>query len=295
MSAKKEKILVTGADGFLGKYVSSMLRDHGIDHAPSAKSNLDILNKKDVVSKIKNFDVIIHLAGNIRTSATDSAENHFNINSLGTLNVLEACRINKVPRIILASSAEVYGNPSRLGRINELDIAAPVDFYGQSKLLAECFCRGYSEKFGINFTVLRFTYLYGWGMYPSRVVSKIINSAAENKKLHLLVGPRAFTDMLYVKDAARAILLVLLNKHSRNKIINISSGRKITVSDLIKTAKYFYPDLNFTISGKKEIGDYYIYDNNLARTILNFRPKYNLRAGFEDYINCMKVNYLGKK
>lgn len=282
------KILLTGADGFLGRYVSAALRGAGIAHVSSSKNDLDILNKKDVLSKTKGFNVVVHLAGNVRTPATDSAENHFKVNSIGTIHILEACRANKISRIILASSTEIYGNNLKSGRIKESDLVAPVDFYGQSKLLAEYFCRQYFAKFGINFTALRFTYLYGLGMYPSRAVAKIIDAAAGDKKLQLSVDPRAFMDILYVKDAARAVLLTLLSKRSLNKIINISSSRKTTILDLVKTAKHFYPNSNLSIFPKKEPQNYYIYDSHLAGTVLNFGPEYNLKAGVRDYIDCLE-------
>ena len=93
-------------------------------------------------------------------------------------------------------------------------------------------------------------------------------------------------DLLYVKDAAKAVVLALLNNRSLNKITNISSAKKTAIKDLINIAKYFYPDFKINVSSKKGAQKYYTYDNRLALNILNFKPEYNLKTGFKDYINC---------
>lgn len=288
MYGEKTKILLTGASGFLGKYVLDALLSAGLDCTSYAQKDLDVLSREDTISKTEGFNTVIHLAGNIRTPVTDSAEMHFRVNSLGTLNVLDACKVNKISRIILASSTEIYGDSVKSGKIVESTATAPVDFYGQSKLLAECFCREYATKYGVDFTALRFTYLYGHGMDPSRVVYKIINAAAGNERLDLAVDPGAFMDMLYVKDAARAVLLALRAKCSRNKIFNISSGHKTKVIDLVAAVKYFFPKADLKISNKNENKKHCIYDNHMAKTLLNFRPEYNLKLGLKDYFSYIK-------
>src|SRR3989344_274005 len=285
---KTAKILLTGADGFLGSYVSEAFRFAGIAHTPSTIKDFDILNKKDVLSKTRGFSEVIHLAGNVRTSATDTADNHFRINSIGTQNVLEACRTNKIRRIVLASTVEVYGETHKPVALSETAITNPVDFYGQSKLLAEHFCAEYHRKFGINFTALRFSYIYGNGMHPSRIVSKIVDSAVRGKKLNLSIDGDSFTDFIYVRDASRAVLLALSKKRPLNRAINISSGRKANVMDFIKAAKYFFPDLEVSVSRKKENKNHHIYLNSLAKSILNFKPEYDIKSGLEDYISCLK-------
>src|SRR3989338_131949 len=286
MKSRKEKIFLTGADGFLGRYVADTLRNKGLSFTASSLGDLDIMDKKAVINKTKGYKSVIHLADNIRTSDTDNAEKHFNINALGTLNILEACRINKIPRIILASSVEVYGNLHKAGTIKETDITVPENFYGQSKLLAEGFCREYSEKFGIKFTALRFTYLYGHGMHPSRIVPKMINAAIDGERLILSVDPSSFMDMVYVRDAAQAVLLSLKSKKAQGEVINVSSGIKTRIRDVDRVISSIYPSFKLKIKTQKEIGNHYLYDNHRAKNILKFKPAYSLEAGFLDYIKC---------
>ncbi len=245
---------------------------------------MDITNIDEVKKKTKNVDIIVHLAGNVRKNSQDTTEKHYKINFLGTLNILEAARINKIKKIIMASTVEVYGDQLPSGRVSESDLCTPFSYYGQSKLLAENCCLQYSKKFGIKCVILRFVYLYGKGMYQSRIISKMIDAARTNQDIIIGLRKSDYFDVLYAKDAARAVTLSVNAKTVNGNVLNISSNKKTTLKEIAKIIKKYYP--NFKVTYKKKIGcqPSYYYNNKRAEKIINFKPKYNLKNGLQDLI-----------
>lgn len=231
---EQKKILITGADGFLGSHLCQLLKN---DNIKFQKTSVDITDRNKIRKRIKNIETIIHLAGNVRKKSQDVAEKHFNINSTGTLNVLEAARINKVKRIILASTVEVNEHPP--------------SYYGQSKLLAETYCLQYSRNFGITCIILRFPYLYGLGMNKSRIVPRIIKAAENNQQI--TIKPGKFY-MLYVKQAAEIIESSL--KAKKTTILNVFPNKKTTMEEIVETVKTYYPNLKVKYTLKQGLQDF---------------------------------------
>lgn len=284
MTSQYRRILITGANGFLGSHVGEFLKDNKIKFRAVTRKNFDLLDKEKMTRYVKNTDIIIHLAGNIRTQKTDSAEKHFNINAIGTLNILEAARLNHVKKIILASSVEVYGNTLSAGKITEDSACLPNSYYGQSKLLAEYYCQQYSRKYNIDFTILRFAYLYGKKMHQSRIISKITYAAKFEKPITLQAGKNEYFDLLHVKDAARAVFTSIFSVKSNNKIMNISSGKKTTIRKVADMVKRICPKFRLKYKTSLSVRNSYFYDNNKAQQIMNFKPEINLATGLKDCI-----------
>lgn len=213
-----KKVLVTGACGFLGKYVVSELHGAGyeIGEFDLEKGN-DILNAQEVENACRGKDVVVHLA-----AALDEAlpyERLYAINVKGTENVLEACAKCNVKRLIFASTVGVMGNIPR--EADESFPYAPETNYEKTKAEAERLVLGYQEILPI--TILRFALLYGANSYWRQIIKLIkkgfpITGNGQNK-----------FQLLYVKDAAGAIRFAVGDENAENETYIAAEGHASTL------------------------------------------------------------------
>ena len=319
------KILVTGGNGFLGSYVvKELLKDPNnnitiLSHTKKRKNKYngkvklifaDITDMKEILSKVRNFDIIYHIAGNIRTPKTDTYKLHFNINSVGTLNLLESCRENSIKRFIFISTCEVYGDKFK-EKITEKEEKKPSNDYARSKLLAEKYCKKYAKQEHIKITVIRLSYIYGYGQYNERLFPRLIENAlncrnnkmknkivhkGNNKKTKLKPTSGGY-DFVYVKDAAAGIVL-LGEKEQKNDFedFNISSGMfTITkeIFDIVKGLTGYSYDENEIVRNREDEKEEKRFSLNIEKAKkIGYKPKYGLKKGITDFIKCYKSNHI---
>jgi UDP-glucose 4-epimerase len=174
-------ILVTGGKGFIGQYVCSVLSAHGknviaLDRKglegptdkPSCFSIECDIRDKDHIEQIFRqhyLTMIVHLASLLNTASRKDPLEATQINIVGSLNILEAARKFRVPRVIYGSSISVYGSKSGQGRdgVLETEPAAPEDVYGAAKRYVEIVGDAYRQQFGIQFIALRISSVIGPG------------------------------------------------------------------------------------------------------------------------------------
>lgn len=291
---RMKKILVTGGNGFLGSYVvkellkypntyitilSNVERENDIVDKRVSFIKADIRNEKEILDKVKDFDSVYHAAGNIRTETTDNSQLHYDINTKGTLHMLKACYKNKIKRFIFISTSEVYGDKSKENIIEE-DKKEPKNDYAKSKSKAEEYCKEYSEYMKI--TVIRPSYIYGYGQYSKRLFPRIIEQALKYKKIDLK-PQQGGNNFIYVKDAAKGIVLSGEREQKNNfEIFNLSSGRFTTIKEVFDAVKnltgcsYDHPDTY-------EKGKKFILNIDKAKKI-GYEPKYDLERGISDFI-----------
>ena len=175
------KVLVTGGAGFIGKYlVRSLLeKDYSVtifdNISNSTKDSLsslvdigakviegDIIKSVEILNAVKDQDIVIHLAAKISVSESISNPSEtFQVNVDGTRNVLAACEKNYVKKLIVSSSAAVYGESSSNVKLNERSKTNPISPYGESKVKMEQEIREFDSKHSINCIILRFFNIYG--------------------------------------------------------------------------------------------------------------------------------------
>ncbi len=203
----KEKVLVTGASGFLGKEVINLLKKEKIPFIALSRHKAKGIKQVDLTKNIiieENFDIVIHLAG---LNHTKNLKDYYLVNAEGTENLLQFCVKNKIKKFIFTSSCSVYGEKIPI-KLNEKTRGKNLSDYAKSKLIAETKIIKYSKKFGFEFVILRFPTLIGEKSSENRV-KKIITEYKKHKTLRFAKDSTLMiTD---VKDAAKIILKAIKN------------------------------------------------------------------------------------
>jgi len=243
---KNKNILITGITGFIGSNLSKKLTEIGANVFGISRSNqndyiekidLQNLEELDRYMKEKKITICFHLAGeSIVESGQKHPHNTFQSNILSTLNILETAKINNLEKIIISSSAHVYGKHTP--PCTELDIPKPSIPYETSKLCADLISQSYATTYGLPIFIPRFVNVYGPGdANISRLIPNTINSILLDKN-PTMWGGKALRDYIYIDDVVSAYLhLACANKNiAGNKIIfNFGSNNIVSVSEVITT------------------------------------------------------------
>lgn len=252
MKSPEKKVLVTGATGFIGSHLCDALIERGyrviglsygdeknIEHLKKNRKfkivRGDITDFKEVSKILKNYkpEGIFHTAGVIPLGRKlANPFSFFEVNVKGTLNLLEACRLENIKRFIYSSSMSVYGEEIKYLPVDEKHPINPSNFYGLSKWQGEEFSTLYARKYNLKVIILRYVGVYG----PRReegVVATFTKNALSNKPLKILSNTS--WDIIYVKDVVRANIRAFEKANKlKFQAINIGSGKAINIKDLAK-------------------------------------------------------------
>lgn len=226
-------ILITGADGFIGSRMSEKLKKDGnyvIEHCftdgdVSKKGGLNQYNDLGV-------EIVYHFAA--KTFVPDSWNNvydYFNVNIMGTVSVLEFCRENHCPAVLM--STYVYGEPEFLPISEEHPVSA-ITPYHETKLILEHIGKFYSEKFSIPVVIFRPFNVYGMGQSENFLLPKIMKQLVdENISEIKVMDIRPKRDYVYIDDVIEALLCALSVKEGCH-VYNIGTGVSYSVEEVIK-------------------------------------------------------------
>ncbi|MBF0361122.1 MAG: NAD(P)-dependent oxidoreductase [Oligoflexia bacterium] len=260
------RTVVFGGTGFLGSHVADILTDqkHDVVIFDIVKSHYQRSTQQMIVANILDFDAVLdavagadyvyHFAGvaDIGDASERPIETIKN-NILGTINVLEACRINKIKRFIYASTMYVY---SKHG-----------SFYRSSKQSVELFIENYQQIYNLNYTVLRYGSLYGRRANWFNFIHKAIRQALTEGRIIREGDGEEIRDYINVIDAAKASVDILREEFS-NKYVIISGVQTIKVKDLLRMIKEILSEkIEVQYVDVKSEGSHY------QVTPYSFRPK----------------------
>lgn len=281
------RVLVTGSSGFIGLNTCDLLRTKGyeireVDKADESEP-IDIRNLNRLNAVFSEFepDVVIHLAA--LASVPIAEKNPFraySTNVIGTLNVVE-CANRLKAKVIFASSAAVYGEPSILPT-PETSPLTPINVYGATKVAAENIVSLRVRKW----LIFRLFNVYGPKCHRSYVIPDIIGRMIKgDNPLRALGTGEEKRDFVYVSDVVRAFMLGI--EKDVNGTFNIGYGKSIYIKDLIKKM-FDIAELKtrHQFAGSKRIGDFYCNwaDVSRIKKQLGWKPETNLEEGLRKTI-----------
>jgi UDP-glucose 4-epimerase len=318
------KIFITGGLGLIGKELIKNLNDSDYElTVTDLKKQLvrykdfirlyksskvkflecDITNLKKVVYYSKKQDCIIHLAAMLGVKNTETnIQKCWDTNTHGTENIVEACNINKVKKLIFSSSSEVYGE-SLTNFISEKNELLGRNIYACSKIAAEnLILNNVIQNKNFNYTILRLFNTYGQGQVAKFFIPNVCKSIKENKEIIINGNGKQLRGYAYASDIAEAINLSIKNKISKNKIYNVGNSKEKyslrAVLDVLKKIRRI--DFNkvkykkkFFKSDRTQNREIYkrVCNINKIKRELNYKPKISLRAGLEKVLSKKNIIY----
>ena len=250
------KALVTGGAGFIGSHiVDRLLKDgHEVividDFSTGHRENLAANPKLEIVEgDIRDFDTVNQCMQGVdwvfHKAAVASVPKTVNdpvgssaVNYQGTLHILEAARQNGVKRVVFASSAALYGDEPTLPKVETM-LPVTLSPYAVDKLASEYACGMYTKLYGLETVALRYFNVYGPRQDPSSPYSGVISIFAD--KLNQGATPTIFgdgeqtRDFVFVSDVVEANMQAVSQSAPAGQVINIATGNKITLNELLKT------------------------------------------------------------
>lgn len=233
MASHSNRALITGIDSFTGKYLQQYLEQSGYSVFGTSRSNLDITDAAQVNACVEQVqpNYVIHLAG-ISFVGHPVVEDFYRVNVLGTENLLKALfqYVPNVSKVILASSATVYGNQG-LDVLDETLCPQAVNHYGVSKLAMELIARTYFDKLPI-ILVRPFNYV-GLGQPEQFVIPKIVKHFREQAasiELGNIQVEREFNSIYFSAQVYQRLLASSVN----GEVVNLCSGQGIALMSVIE-------------------------------------------------------------
>lgn len=332
------RILITGGCGFIGTNLSEELARSGHEivifdnlSRPQTEYNLewlrsnnefvfiqaDVRDYASVREAMDKVDLVFHLAAQVAvTTSIRSPREDFEINALGTLNILEAMReIDFPPILVYASTNKVYGALEDLNLVEEINSykcadmpmgvpeSFPLDFhspYGCSKGTADQYVRDYSRIYGLRTVVLRQSCIYGphqFGVEDQGWLSHFIISAEANRPITIYGNGKQVRDLLHVSDLITLYSLVVENiDHVSGEIFNVGGGPANTISiwqEMGPVLEELTGHRVIVRYSKWRSGDqpWFVADIRKAQKKLNWTPRVSVREGIRDVYRWVKDNW----
>jgi len=313
-----KKILVTGAAGFIGFYISKKLLERGdkVIGIDNLNDYYDISLKKDrlkELEKFKNFkfikkdisegipveekiDLICHLAA--QAGVRNSIKKPFDYqksNSLGTLQVFEFARQKNISKVVFASSSSVYGSRGNPPFKEDQNANDPISLYAATKRSNELYAKVYNHLYGIKMIGLRFFTVYGpWGR-PDMAYFKFIKKIFKGEEIEIFNNGEMKRDFTYIEDIVSGVLSSLDKDIGEYEIINLARGEEINLMDFVDLLeKYSGREAKKRMLGMQP-GDVPLTSGDItkAKNLLGYFPKTSVEEGIKNFVGWYK-EYYGK-
>jgi UDP-glucose 4-epimerase len=283
---KLSKVLVTGSAGFVGNHLCRQLLELGINVVGSSSTHKNKLNVTDI-NQFHSIDssgveAVVHLAAktSVNSASKDPYQAYYT-NIVGTLNVLEFCRLRNIKKFIFMSSY-VYGQPKYLP-IDEKHPVNPHSSYHKSKLIAEQLCKDYSHDYGIDIVTLRPFLLYGPNTKPYMFISTVIQQIRNNGNV-FLSGKYTGRDFLFISDFLD-LVTIILNEFPRGyNLYNVGFGESHHLEEVTQIlSELLNKKITLNYNNQIRPGDVtkMIADISKVSNAFHWKPKIGIHEGLE--------------
>ncbi len=312
MTVENARVLITGADGFIGSHLTELLVQQGAQVRALSQYNsfnywgwLEDVGCLDDIEVVcgdvrdphfcrqitQGVDLVFHLAALIAIPYSYQAPaSYLDTNIQGTLNICQAALENGCRRVLHTSTSEVYGT-ARYVPIDEQHPLQPQSPYSASKIGADALAMSYFNAFELPLTVVRPFNTYGPRQSARAVIPTIISQIAAGKKSIHLGDLRPTRDFNYVQDTCRGFLAMVESEGTIGRTVNIGSNDEISIGDLFALIKELMAsDVQLTCDDqrlrpeKSEVFRLWC-DNTLLHELTGFKPQFSLRQGLQETIN----------
>ena len=281
-------ILVTGAFGFLGSAILEHLSGEGHEVAGAGRPDVEIPSTAFAeLLRSRRFDVVVHCAGPASVPESFANPSADFRGSAGVLDgMLAALRaLDDRPRVVLLSSAAVYGQPGRLP-VRESDALAPISPYGFHRLACELLLQAHARAWGLESVALRLFSAYGEGL-RRQIMWDICRQAVAEGAVRLEGTGAESRDFIHAVDVARAVGLVIRSASFTGEVFNVGTGNETTIASLAHLlVEGIEPARIVSFSGHARAGDPANWRADISEIGgLGFRPSIDIETGARRYAN----------
>jgi UDP-glucose 4-epimerase len=304
------KYLITGGAGFIGSHIANSLVESGkqvriFDNFSSGKrENLqgldvqiiegDLRNDDDVNKVVKGVDIIFHEAAFVSVpESMEKPQECLDVNVTGTSKLFEAARRSGVKRVVVASSAAVYGD-SEAYPLSEDTPLRQLSPYAVSKRIDEMYAELFTNQFGLEVVALRYFNVYGPRQRPDSMyaaaVPIFIRRILDNKPITVYGDGGQTRDLVNVKDVVQANLLASEHPKAPGQIFNVCTGVETKLLDLLDILYKIFPNAPKHVHAEPRAGDIYrsIGTPKKIMETLGYKPQVSLADGLAEAVEVMR-------
>ena len=314
---KGSRILITGGAGFVGSTIIEQLLNSGVkeiiiidNFIRGSKNNLkDSLSTnriklvegdirdQDLINELsQGIDFCFHLAALRITRCVEYPKEAFEVMYTGTFNILQACVEQKIKKLVMASSASVYGQADTFPTTEEQHPYNNRTLYGAAKMANELMCRSFEHMYGLNYNAVRYFNVYGPRMDSTGKYTEVLirwyRLIKEGKQPLIYGDGKQAMDFVYIDDIARATVLAL-TADTHNEVFNVATGVETSIEQLcfmlleamgsdLKPEYISVPDERKSVEVMRRLGD-----TTKAKNVIGFESQIDLKTGLKGLVKWL--------
>ena len=305
--------LVTGGAGFIGSHLVRTLLDQDADvrvldnFSTGKRENLsglggklevlegDVRDRTIVQDAVRDVDVVFHEAAFVSVpESMEKPQDCFDTNVTATVGLFDAAREAGVKRVVIASSAAVYGESDALP-LDEITPTQSLSPYAASKRTGEIYAQLYTQALGLDVVALRYFNVYGPRQRPDSMyaaaVPIFVRRLLDGKSVTVFGDGGQTRDLINVRDVVRANLVASEHPNAPGQIFNICTGQETRILDLLEVLYDLFPDVQQPVFAEPRAGDIYrsVGSAEFIAQTLGFRSEVTLEEGLKETVAWMQA------